>query len=286
MRLPELTPVEELDASLEAASVRRLPAVRRRRGGLLDELLAPAPAAQGLEADLLDGQLAALRVLVHGRPCHQQVGARLRHHWRRLRGDAAVHLEVEAQAARLDQAARLANLGQHRGDELLPAPTRVDSHDQQLVSGVEDAGHGAERGGRIQGHAGPHPGGADVLKQKMEVAGGLGVHDDDLGSGIGEVAPVLLGPVDHQVRLERQAGELAHCRQLVRSVSDAGYEGAVHDVPLHPVCPRLFELLELGGDAALVGVQHRRHNLQRQGVHHRAILATGGMPSVSPGPGS
>src|SRR5207245_6985604 len=72
VRLPELTPVEELDASLEAASVRRLPAVRRRRGGLLDELLAPAPAAQGLEADLLDGQLAALRVLVHGRPCHQQ----------------------------------------------------------------------------------------------------------------------------------------------------------------------------------------------------------------------
>jgi len=198
----------------------------------------------------------ALGVALDRRPRDQQVGPGLHHLGGGAGGDPSVNLEVDDQPGGVDHPAGLADLGQHRGDELLSPGSRVDGHHQQVVDQVKGVGDHRQGRCRVERHPGSHPGFAELLEEPVKVSGGLGVDDHHLATGIDERSPVPLRLVHHQVGFEGQPALGTDRGHHVRAVGDPGHKGPVHDVPLDAVSARCFEVGQGLGNAALVDVQH------------------------------
>ena len=80
------------------------------------------------------------------------------------RTNAAIDLQANIAAGRLDDLADMARLVQHVGDELLPAETGVDAHDQdqvdqihQIVEGIDRLTPAEKRYPRAMAELGPGP---------------------------------------------------------------------------------------------------------------------------------
>src|SRR6185295_14800912 len=95
---------------------------------------APSTSAAALEAQRLDVGGVTLRPAAEHRGAgDQHVGTGGHGLLRRLGIDAAIDLEIDDAAARVDHLAQGGDLGELALDEALPAEARVDAHHQHQV---------------------------------------------------------------------------------------------------------------------------------------------------------
>jgi hypothetical protein len=189
------------------------------------------------------------------------------------RPDAPIHLDVDVEPGVEDHASYLGDLGLHGGDVVLPAEPGVDGHDEHHVDEVEHPAHCVDGGGRVEGDGGTGAGFTHLAERTVQVPHRLGVHDDQLATGIHErlVHPPRL--VHHQVRLEGHAGVGAHGGHHVWSKREIRDEATVHDVELDAIDPRRLKRCALLTEPGVVRRQDRRDDLEasigaRQGVAH------------------
>ena len=91
-------------------------------------------------------------------------------------------------------------------DEGLAAPARVDRHAEDDVGEVAQLGDGLDRGAGVERDAGEAAELADRGEGAVGVRRGLSVEGDRVGAGLGEGLDLALGPLDHQVDVDRAAG--------------------------------------------------------------------------------
>ncbi len=175
--------------------------------------------------------------------------------------DAAVDLDVDVEAAFAQLAAQIADLGQHAGDERLPAEARVHRHDQDLRDVAEHVAHVIDGRGRIERHRRALAGGADLLQHAVQVAARLDVHADEVGARAREVVDVAIGIFDHEVHVERLLRGLAHRRDHDGADGQVGHEAAVHHVDVDVIGAGSVDRAHLFGEAAEVRGQNRRRDL-------------------------
>ena len=94
---------------------------------------------------------------------------------------------------------------------------------------------------------------------------GFRVNRDDVGPGLGEGREVGIGRRDHQVGVERLAGQPANGPHHVRSEGDVGDEMTVHDVEMDPVGAGGIEVANDIADGREIGRQDRRGEKDRLG---------------------
>jgi 23S rRNA (uracil1939-C5)-methyltransferase len=183
------------------------------------------------------------------------------------RADAAVHLDVEVEAAGRSPRRELGDLGLHRGEVLLPAESRVDGHHQDEVDEVEhvldrrDGGVGVDRDrrGRVEL--------TDVAERAVQVRAGLLVDDDDAAAGLDVARQQVVGAFDHQVRLERHGDVGPDRGDDVGTEREVRDEVAVHHVPLDAIYAGLLEGDALVAQPGEVGGQDGRRDGDRSRHH-------------------
>ena len=94
---------------------------------------------------------------------HEYVGACFTQAGGVFYGDAAVQLDMGREAAVVDHAAEVADLLTGVGDEFLAAEAWIDAHDKDRVDIMEDIGEEFDRGMGVEGYAGFHTEGMDLL---------------------------------------------------------------------------------------------------------------------------
>ena len=119
--------------------------------------------------------------------------------------------------------------------ETLAAEPGVDRHDEHDVDQVQHRGSGAGGRGRVEHQAGLAAQARDGLQGAVGVRAGLGMDQDVVGAGLGEGGQIGVGRGDHQVDVERQAGERPQGAQHHRAEADVGHEMPVHHVQVQPV---------------------------------------------------
>src|SRR5690606_39371486 len=126
-----------------------------------------------------------------------------------LRIDAAVDLQADLATAGVDQRTRLAQLVEGAGNELLPAKTGVDAHQQHHVDLVHHVLEHVQRRRRVEHQAGLGVAVLDQLQRAVDVFGGFRVEGDVAGAGLEEVADHAFHRLDHQVNRseERRVGK-------------------------------------------------------------------------------
>ena len=149
--------------------------------------------------------------------------------------DAAVDLHHDGQLAGIDQTAGDSNLGQHLGDELLPAEPRFDRHDQQGVELAQDLQVRLQRGAGFDAQTGLGAGGADVAGHADRVVGRLGMEGDVVGAGLGVRGRPAVRVVDHQMAVHRDVGRLQQRLDHRQPDGQVRYEVVVHHVDVQPV---------------------------------------------------
>src|SRR5215218_5776705 len=185
-------------------------------------------------AFLLGGSASGVEDLAHlsswvapvdGRARHEYLGAGLDHQWRRELGDAAVDLYW--QVGHLLYAPDLLD---HLGNERLPAETRVDAHDEDVVEVGQRPLDELRRGGRVQRGAGLAAAAPDHLEGPVQVCDGLGLHGNARHPGIYKGPYEVVGVVHHEV------GVHGKVHGLDERGGDHGADGQVRDkVVVHRV---------------------------------------------------
>ncbi len=123
-----------------------------------------------------------------------------------------------------------ADLVEGKGDKLLSAEAGIHAHDEHVVDHGEDVDDEVDARGRIQDDAGLHAVVDDQLERAVQVRAGLVVDAEPVGARIGEGGDEIVGVIDHQVAVERQACGFAQARDHGRAEGDVGDKVAVHDV--------------------------------------------------------
>ena len=134
---------------------------------------------------------------------HQDPGTRLDDQGRRVRLDSAVDLQLAIGASLVDHPPDAADLGQHAGQELLAAETRVDGHHQHQLEVRQDLLE--HRGGRrrVDRHSRPQAQPVDLLHRAVQVDRPFLVDDQRVGPGLGKRLQVPVRLRDHQVNFQR-----------------------------------------------------------------------------------
>jgi len=101
------------------------------------------------------------------------------------------------------------------------------------------------------------------------------VHDQRVGAGRDELLDAALGPLHHQVDVERAAllvDQIAQGLHDHRPDRDRRHEVAVHDIHVDDARARVHQLLDLLAEPREVGREDRgRHaRVLQQGVRHAA----------------
>ncbi len=182
-------------------------------------------------------------------------------------------------AACVDHPRDFGDLRLHRRDVLLSAPARVHGHHEDLVDEVEHVGDGRRGGRGVDRHGCPGAEVAHGAERAVQVSSGLGVHDEGLAASLEHRPQHLLGRVDHEVGLERQADLGPDGADHVGAERDHRHELAVHHVELHAVASRLLELDDALGEPALIDWQHRGDDGDRL---HDATLRRTARPYARP----
>src|SRR3989475_828799 len=113
-----------------------------------------------------------------------------------------------------------------------------------------------ERCGRIQGRARHHPQLFYGVELALHVYRGLGMQSEHRRTRAGEGFDVVLPLDDHQVHVDRLAGELAQRLDHAGAERDVRNEAPVHHVDMQPIGSRLEDLGHLVRQARQVGGQH------------------------------
>ena len=101
-----------------------------------------------------------------------------------------------------------------------------------MVHNVQHLAQRLDRGGRIDGDAGPHSVTANELQAAVQVNAGFLMNRNPVRTGIGEGRNVLVGILDHEVAIEGNIDSLAQAGDHGRSDRDIGHEMTVHHVDM------------------------------------------------------
>ncbi len=205
--------------------------------------------------------LAGVRRTEDRRPRHEEVRARLPADGRGLGVDPAIDLHRVALAKLRAQPRHLA--GRAR-DEPLPTPPRVDGHAERDVQHARRILERANGRRRVDGD--PHAAAAlvDEVGDVGDLRRRLEMERDRVRARIEELADLLLGTLDHQVRLDDRSGLLhlfAQGGHSQRADRDRRHEVAVHHVDVDHARAGGEDLGHLLAKPAEVGGEDRRHHL-------------------------
>ena len=81
----------------------------------------------------------------------------------------------------------------------------------------------------------------------------LEVYRDAVGTGLDECLEITVRRLDHQVHVERQAGDLANGLDDQRAKGDVGHEVPVHDVEVQQIRAAALDLANVLGQMSEVG---------------------------------
>ena len=84
---------------------------------------------------------------------------------------------------------------------------------------------------------------------------------EDIGPGLGEFRQKVIGPLDHQVDVQRKGGAAAHRLHDGRADGQVGDEMAVHDIHMDIIGAGLFHGPDLFAEAGEVGGKNGRGDL-------------------------
>ena len=114
-----------------------------------------------------------------------------------------------------------------------------------------------------------------MLDGTVEMAAGLVVDADPVGSGIGKRGDEVVGILDHEVAIEGQACGLAQALDDRRAEGDVGDEVAVHDVDMDDGSATAFGCGNLVGEVREVGGQDGGEQLDHRCVSLRGQCISG-----------
>jgi hypothetical protein len=211
--------------------------------------------------------LQAFGVPKEGAAGHKHVGTGAGRAGDRGGGDTTVDLELDVEAALVDEGPRLGDLGLHGGDVGLAAEPGVDRHHQDQVHQIDDVADGLDPGRRVERHSRPGAESPDLAQRLVEMCAGLGVNDDQLAAGLDVAAEEVVGVADHQMRLEPHGRPGPAGGDHVGSEGQVGDEVPVHHVPLDSVDPGLFQGGDVVAEAREIGGQNGGHNQRGAGRH-------------------
>ena len=185
---------------------------------------------------------------------------------RRRRVLAAIDLDHRIEAALRAHRAEAPDLGQHLGQEGLPAKSRIDRHHQDDVAEMQDIFDELRRARRIEHHARLLAERADLAEHPMQVDGGagLGLDQQVIGAGLGEGGEIALRLDDHQMNVERLCRRAADGLQHDRADGDVGHETAVHHVDMDPIGAGRVDGADLLAQAREIGRQDRGRDEDRR----------------------
>ena len=157
-------------------------------------------------------------------------------------------------------------------DELLSAETGIHTHDEDDIDLVEDVFEDRDWSGGIDGDAGLHALGVDMLEYTMEMVARLVMNTNQKSPNFGKAVDEFFGMHNHEVQVERLFGTTRNGLDSRQSEGDVGDKNTVHHVNVQPIA---WRGIEHGGgfvEPAEIGTQHRGRNYGHgRGVYYRKI---------------
>jgi len=145
--------------------------------------------------------------------------------------DATVDFDAIREAARLAYARKGFNLAQRTLDEVLSAKAGIYRHHQDVMDDVEDFVERPDRSGRINDYRRLASVRADQVQRAVEMHAGFLMDGNPVGAGLREGLDEIVGILNHQVTVKRDAGNgFAKRGDYRRADRDVGDEVAIHDV--------------------------------------------------------
>ena len=174
------------------------------------------------------------------------------------------------------------DLGQHLGQEGLAAEAGIDRHHQDDVAEMQDIFDQLRRARRIEHHARLLAERADLAQHPMQMdrRAGLGLDQQMIGAGLGEVGEIALRLDDHQMNVERLCRRAADRLQHDRPDGDVGHETAVHHIDMDPVGAGRVDGADLLAQAREIGRQNRGRDDDRGRRHALTALRSSARPGV------
>ena len=142
-------------------------------------------------------------------PATSTRGAGLDHRRRRLRVDAAVHLQFDVALRLVDHLPHPANLAERVGDELLAAEAGVDRHHQNQIDIGQNLGDGNGRGRGLSTTPAFLPSALMCCTVRCRLTAFSTWTSSAIGAGLGEGVEKADRLLDHQMDFQRQASSPA-----------------------------------------------------------------------------
>ena len=180
---------------------------------------------------------------------------------------AAVDLQLDREMARVDLPPQALELADRTIDELLPAESGIDAHDQSDIDLGEIREDRVDRSGGVERDARLRAAGADAGERRGDLFRAEGEEFSDAVGGI----------VDHQANVERERG-LDALRDR-RSEAQIRHEVTVHHVDVHPVRSAPFERAHGLRQPGEVGTQDRRSESRFRNARFSPCYKPGGLAS-------
>ena len=189
--------------------------------------------------------------LKYGGAGYEHVGAGLDDLSDVLGRDTAIDLDQGRNAVALTHGRKLVQFGNSTRDKALAAKAGVHAHQQHHIDDVDDALEYAHGGGGVEHHAGLDAALLQMRKRAVQVRGGLVVHGDHIGTGVGVPIDRLVGVRHHEVRVDRYIGGALDGLEDVNAKGEVAGKVTVHNVEVHVV--GTGDLVELALEVGHVG---------------------------------
>jgi hypothetical protein len=203
----------------------------------------------------------------HIRPCHEEVGSLLSGFIRGLFVDAAVHLDVKRRVEGLGLIPEAGDFFKRSGNELLSAKSGEHGHDERLVDEREMFDKQGDRLVRIDRYPGLDAALSDTSEDRGKVVAYFGMHDEDRGAGVAEIADVFCRIGDHEVNVERNGHAAPYRLHNQRAEGDVGNKIAVHHVAVDTVRARVLRRLDFTLETAEISGKDGGKDLDPGRVH-------------------
>ena len=159
--------------------------------------------------------------------------------------------------------------GNGTGNKALAAKAGVHAHEQHHVDDVDDALEYADGRGGVEHHAGFNAALLQVRERAVQVRGGLVVHGDHVGTGVGVPIDRLVGVRHHEVRIDRHVGRTLDSFEDVNAKGEVAGKVTVHNVKVHVV--GTGDLVEFALEVGHIGREDGRSDFD--GTHGRSLSA-------------
>ena len=147
--------------------------------------------------------------LEYGATCDQDLCASAHNVCNRIVMYAAVHFNTKLQTARLPNFRKRLDFFKGRLDEGLTAKPGIDAHDKHVMNKRKNFVKGVDRSGGVYHYSWLTTVGSDELERAIEVDTGFLMHRDPVDASLHESGDELVRPLNHEMAIERDLGDLA-----------------------------------------------------------------------------